>query len=383
MKNHFVHALAGIVILLTALVSQGADTDAPYPPPPPSTGQQLSEPQLEQLLAPIALYSDPLLAQILMAATYPLEVVQADRWVQDPNNAALKGDQLAAALDTQPWDPSVKSLVPFPQILRMMDNNLTWTEQLGDAFLAGQAEVMDAVQQLRQKAQAYGTLQTTPQQVVATSGNAITIEPASPEVVYVPVYDPVVAYGPWPYANWPPYYFPDVWGVVPVGYFGFGWVGVGINLSFWGWCGWDWGNHGIYIDGGHFNGRIPRRGPPPTSGPWRHNPGHRGGVPYSSGAVRARFGAESGNAGRSYRGYPDGPASRPAPASSLAPMRIPEGGPGRVERAPAVPPIFQSFGRGNEIRGESDRGHASRQSMPAPSPAPAPRGGQAGGGRRH
>jgi len=368
MKNHIVHALVGIMILLTAMVSQGTESEMPYPPPPVAGNQQYSEPQLEQLLAPIALYSDPLLAQILMAATYPLEVVQADRWVQDPNNAALKGDQLAAALDAQPWDPSVKSLVPFPQILRMMDNNLTWTEQLGDAFLAGQPEVMDAVQQLRQKAQASGTLQSTQQQVVATAGTAITIEPASPEIVYVPVYDPMVAYGPWPYAEWPPYYFPDAWGVVPVGYFGFGWVGIGINLSFWGWCGWDWGHHGIYIDGGRFNGRIPRRGPPMGSGPWHHDPAHRGGVPYGNAATRARFGAENGNAGRGLRGYPD----------VSMPRAIPESGAGRAVRAPAVPPTFQSFGRGTEIRGESDRGHASRQSMPA-----AVHGGPVGGGRRH
>ena len=119
-------------------------------------------PQLDQLLAPIALYPDPLLAQILMAATYPLEVVEAARWVQDPNNARLRGDQLDAALQPQDWDPSVKSLVPFPQILQMMNSKLDWTQALGNAFLAQQADVMDSVQRLRAQAQAAGTLQSSP-----------------------------------------------------------------------------------------------------------------------------------------------------------------------------------------------------------------------------
>jgi hypothetical protein len=166
---------------------------------PETPGQStLSEGQLDQLTAPIALYSDPLVGQILTAASYPLEIVEAQRWLQDPANAALKGDALAAALQEQSWDLSVKSLVPFPQILQMMDSNLEWTERIGDAFLAQQDAVMDSVQRLRHRAAAAGSLTSTPQQTVSTEDQDIAIEPASPNVVYVPYYDPNVIYGPWP-----------------------------------------------------------------------------------------------------------------------------------------------------------------------------------------
>jgi hypothetical protein len=143
-----------------------------------------------------------------MASTYPLEVVEAARWVEDPNNARLKGDQLAAALQGKDWDPSVKSLAPFPQILRMMDDRLDWMQKLGDAFLAQQNEVMDSVQRLRRQAEEAGTLQSSPQQTVTTQDQTITVEPANPNVVYVPIYDPTVVYGAWPYPDYPPYYFP-------------------------------------------------------------------------------------------------------------------------------------------------------------------------------
>ena len=155
---------AAVIAAFMSLYSSGA---LPQPAPAPGASALTAE-QLDQLVAPIALYPDPLIAQILMAATYPLEVVEADRWLRIPANAALKGDALTAALQQQPWDPSVKSLVPFPQLLRMMDSNLHWTEQLGDAFLAQQADVMDAVQRLRQRAQAAGSLASTPQQTVST-----------------------------------------------------------------------------------------------------------------------------------------------------------------------------------------------------------------------
>jgi Protein of unknown function (DUF3300) len=165
--------LVGIVALMSSLYSSNA-----APQPVPATGASpLTAEQLDQLVAPIALYPDPLVAQILMAATYPLEVVEVDRWLQTPANAALKGDALTAVLQQHPWDPSIKSLAPFPQLLRVMDSNLQWTEQLGDAFLAQQADVMDAVQRLRQRAQAAGSLASTPQQTVSTEDQEITIEP--------------------------------------------------------------------------------------------------------------------------------------------------------------------------------------------------------------
>ena len=155
MNVGLVRRIAGAFVAVI-LGASGALGEDPAPAMSDQAVAQFTPEQLDQMLAPIALYPDPLLAQILMAATYPLEVVVADRWVQDRKNAALKGDRLTEALEQQPWDPSVKSLVPFPQILRMMDRNLEWTERLGDVFLANQAGVMDSVQRLRQRAEAAG-----------------------------------------------------------------------------------------------------------------------------------------------------------------------------------------------------------------------------------
>ena len=166
--------------------------------------------ELEQMLAPIALYPDSLLTQMLMASTYPLEVVQADRWTKQ--NKDMKGDALAKALEAQPWDPSVKSLVAFPQVLAMMSEKIDWTQKVGDAFLAQQKDVLATVQKLRAKAQASGNLKTTKEQVVTVEKEVIIIEPASPQVVYVPTYNPTVVYGAWAYPAYPPY------PVYPAGY---------------------------------------------------------------------------------------------------------------------------------------------------------------------
>jgi hypothetical protein len=187
--------------------------------------------QLDQLLAPIALYPDALLAQILMAATYPLEIVKADRWLQDPSHANLRGDQLAGALEAETWDPSVKSLVPFPQILRMMDQQLDWTEKLGNAVVAQQPDVMDAIQRLRYQAAAAGTLWSNAQERVTTERQGIVIEPANPEFVYPPVYNPAGVYGPWPYPDYPPFDLsPLETDFGPAGPFGIG-FGVGLLSS--------------------------------------------------------------------------------------------------------------------------------------------------------
>jgi len=168
--------------------------------------------ELEQIAAPVALYPDPLLAQVLMAATYPVEVVQAARFVQA--HPTLKDRQLDEALRAQNWDDSVKALAQFPQILAMMDDKLDWTQRLGDAFLAQEQDLMDAVQVLRARAQAQGTLTSSPQQVVRVQAPYIYIEPASPQVIYVPVYNPLIVYGPWPYpAHRPYYYYPVGWPV--------------------------------------------------------------------------------------------------------------------------------------------------------------------------
>src|ERR1700730_1704516 len=195
----------------TAAVQASAQTQTP-------AEAKLPEGQIEQLVAPIALYPDPLLTQVLMASTYPLEVVEAARWSHD--NSTVSGQALQDAMQAQSWDPSVKALTAVPQTLQMMNAKLDWTQQLGDAFLAQQQDVLAAVQKLRAQAQAAGNLQSTPQQTVtltpapadvAASGGiaqAITIEPVNPDVYYVPVYNPAVAYGSWQYPSYPPFYWP-------------------------------------------------------------------------------------------------------------------------------------------------------------------------------
>ena len=168
-----------------------------------SWAQTFKPEEIDALVAPIALYPDDLLSQIFMASTYPLEVVQANRWASQNQN--LKGDALAEGLEKQDWDPSVKSLVNFPEVLSKMSDKLDWTQKLGDAFLEQQKDVMDAVQRLRAKAEAAGNLKTTEQQKVIVEEKVIKIEPASPQVVYVPTYNPTVVYGAWPYPAYPPY----------------------------------------------------------------------------------------------------------------------------------------------------------------------------------
>jgi hypothetical protein len=197
---------------------------------------QPSADTLDQLVAPIALYPDALVAQILAAATYPTDIVVANRWMQQYPD--LKGDALAQEVDQQPWDPSVKALTQFPQVLDMMDKNLSWTSSLGDAYANGQQNVLDAVQVMRERAQQAGNLQSTQQENVTTQGQTIAIEPADPQVVYVPEYDPWVVYGA-PLAYYPgwvgvPGVFVDGPGIA----FGLG-VGIGVFGGFgWGWHHW-------------------------------------------------------------------------------------------------------------------------------------------------
>ena len=199
--------------------------------------QQTPE-QLQQLVAPIALYPDSLVAQILAASTFPEQVVEADRWVEA--HPDLKGDALGQEVDRQPWDPSVKALTGFPTVLGNMDKNLSWTSSLGDAYYNQQQDVMDAVQVMRQRAQEAGNLKTTPQQTVGTEGSTIIIQPASPEVVYVPAYNPWLVYGgplvPWP--GWYPY--PGIWYGGP--YLSFG---VGFGIGYYGGYGWGWPHWGF------------------------------------------------------------------------------------------------------------------------------------------
>jgi hypothetical protein len=255
--------------------------------------QLLKQEQLEQLVSPIALYPDDLLAQVLMAATYPLEVVEASRWVTA--HKTLKGTALKEAIDKEKWDDSIKGLIATPQVLDMMSNKLSWTKDLGDAVLAQQADVMDAVQKLRARADANKKLTTTKEQKVTkkTENNkqVIVIESAVPNTVYVPYYDPNVVYGAWPYPAYPPYYYPPPYGYYPA-------MGAGIAFAtgvalgawagrYWG-SGCGWGSGSININN-NFN-RVTH---------WNHNPAHRQGVRYNNANVANRYGrgdAARGNA---------------------------------------------------------------------------------------
>jgi hypothetical protein len=201
--------------------------------------------QLDQLVAPVALYPDELVAQVLAAATYPAEIVQEQRWMQ--SNAGLKGDALAKALDAQPFDSSVKALAQFPAVLAMMDKNLSWTSSLGETYMSDSQAVMDAIQQMRARAQQAGNLRSTPQENVTTEDQTIAIEPVEPDIVYVPEYDPWLVYGD-PLAFYPGWLgYPGLFIGGPGIEFGFG-IGIGIFGGYgWGWHHWgaDWHGHGI------------------------------------------------------------------------------------------------------------------------------------------
>ncbi len=305
----------------------------------PSEGQAAKIPpdQLHSLVAPIALYPDPLLAQVLVASTYPLEIIQLQQWLT--KNPGLKDQALADAVAKKPWDPSIQALAGLPEVVKRLADDLQWTTDLGNAFLAQQSEVMDAVQRMRKKAQEKGNLKSTEQikvytkvvesnQVimieranprvvyvkveakVAESKQVIVIEQANPQVVYVPSYDPVVVYGP-PVYPYPPIYYP------PAGYYAAGLAvsfGVGVMMgAFWsgGWCcGAGWGGNNITINNNNNfnrNSNINRGNRPsqlPSGGRgdrgnlggnrgnsnWKHNPQHRGGAPYRDRATADRFG---------------------------------------------------------------------------------------------
>jgi hypothetical protein len=313
-----------------------------------SDNAKLPNDQLDSLVAPIALYPDPLLAQILAASTYPLEIVQLSQWMQ--NNSKLTGDKAAAEVKKQDWDPSVQALVVLPDVVRILNDNIKWTADLGNAFLAQQGDVMDAVQRMRAKAKSKGNLKTTEQQKVETTvienKEVIVIQPAKTEVVYVPAYDPVVVYGP-PVYPYYPYVYPP----------GYAWAGMAISFGVgmmigaawgggWGWgCG--WGGNNVYINNNNNfnrNTNINRPSQRPSGGRgnvggvggaggvggvggaggiggaggvggvggvggaggvgnrpsqqpagggrdnWQHNPKHRGGAPYSDRATADRFG---------------------------------------------------------------------------------------------
>lgn len=278
--------------------SQPVQPVQPQPAQPEASQPLLKPEQLDALAAPIALYPDPLLANVLAASTYPLEVVQGDRWVKAHKN--LKGDTLKKEVDKQAWDDSVKALASTPEVLAMMSEKLDWTKDLGDAVLAQQPDVMEAVQRLRAKAQANNKLTTTKQQKVSVqqqqNKQTIVIEPAVPDTMYVPYYDPAVVYGAWPYSDYPPYYF------AAPSYIGAGVVAAGIVFgagfaiarwgNYWG-GGCNWGNNNFFINRSHTINNIGNN--------WQHNPAHRQGVKYANANVAQRFGNNNLKAGAGNR----------------------------------------------------------------------------------
>ena len=294
------------VLLIAVLHGTVASAQTPASPAPLAADPVQSQPllkaeELDQLVAPIALYPDALLAEILMASTYPLEVVQADRWAAE--NKSLKGGPLKAAVDKQAWDDSVKSLAATPSVLAMMSTKLDWTQKLGDAVLAQQPDVMDAVQRLRAKAQANNKLASTKEQKVSVtqqqSKQVIVIEPAVPDTVYVPYYDPVVVYGSWPYAAYPPYYFPPPLGYVPGAVLATGIAfGAGYAVGRWASGGNYWGG-GVNWGGGNINVNRPVNinNVNINSNNWQHNSVHRQGVKYNNTNVQQKFNNNNVRAG--------------------------------------------------------------------------------------
>jgi len=332
--------IAGVLCVALAMPAPAQSPAQPVLPPasaPAGETKTFSQAELDQLVAPIALYPDALLAQVLMASTYPIEVVYADRWIAA--NPGLKDTALEDALLSQTWDPAVKSLTVFPQVLQMMSQKLDWTQKLGDALLAQQADVMATVQALRAKALAEGTLKDSREQrVIVVTENGVTIikiEPADPEVVYVPTYDPSIVYGTWPYPAYPPYYW------YPPGYYypgGAFLAGVIIGWALWGNCDWGGGGGGrVYVDHRKYNNfnRTNISG----DNNWRHNVNHRGGVPYRDPRIAQQYGrgpAADAGTREAFRGRAD--AGRQT-----------------IQRSPTA---FDT-GRGAQTRDFSNRGSAS------------------------
>jgi hypothetical protein len=280
--------MALTIMIATAGVAAAQGTDSKPQPPE----QELLKPeQLDALVAPIALFPDALLANLLAASTYPLEVVQADRWLNEHNK--LKGDALKTEVDKQAWDDSVKALASTAAVLSLMSDRLDWTKALGDAVLAQQADVMDAIQRLRSKAHDNQKLTSTKEQKVTVqqqdSKQVILIEPTDPDMIYVPYYDPAVVYGEWPYAAYPPYYF-----AAPA-YIGAGLIATGLAFgagfalgrwsNYWG-GGCNWGNNNFFINRSNNIGNN-----------WQHNPTHRQGVRYNNAGVQQKFGNNNLRAG--------------------------------------------------------------------------------------
>lgn len=336
-----------MLLLMFAAVSPPAMAQEPAP---------FKKEEIEQLVAPIALYPDPLVAQILMASTYPLEIVSAARWVKaNPN---LKDKGLEDALQKQSWDPSVKSLTAFPQVLAMMNEKLDLTQRLGDAFLGQQKEVLAAIQSLRAKAQTAGNLESGKEQTVSTAQEAgttiIRIEPAQPSVVYVPTYNPTVVYGPWPYAAYPPYYYYPPGYTAAAAVFTFA-AAVAVGNALWGNCNWGGGDVNINVNRYNNFNRTNIQ-----NGNWQHQVEHRKGVQYRDPGSQQRYGKaqSTGVASReAFRGRAEAgrqEIARGGPQPAQADRGGNRAGDGRSDRA-------TDRGAGNDrAPGAGDRAAGSR-----------------------
>jgi len=382
-RSKWLTALAIFAVAMRCL----AQTTSPLPPVPPDSPPNfiqaangapaplLSPAQLEALVAPVALYPDPLLSQILAASTYPLEIVEASRWLSQ--NRSLQGATLVDAARTQGWDPSVAALVAFPDMLKNLDRDIRWTASLGNAFLAQQGDVMDAVQRLRRRAQASGALRSGQEERVTTetqgTQSAIDIEPADPQFIYVPQYDPMSVWGPPVEGYYPPAWYPGI-------AFGFGFgAGIGINAFFGGCCGWigggwgwgwgpRWFDRSIYVNN-YFMNRYGYqgfgRGSFRPDGSWQHDPRHRLDVPYAGSDVAARFASArtpllAGSArAQPTRGGFDLNANRAG--NDFRPLESGRSGTGRFwQPSPNVNrSVFSGIGSGAGARLEGDRGFAA------------------------
>src|SRR5216117_180873 len=354
----FGKSLRTLSAMVVAVAILPGDTLLSTPSPLPSQSSpqapKIPSDQLDSLVAPIALYPDPLLAQTLAASTYPLEVVQLQQWMN--NNKNLQGKALADAVAKQPWDPSVQSLVEFPDVVQRMAGNIQWTTDLGNAFLAQQSDVMAAVQSMRAKAQGTGNLKTSAQTVVKTetvsSGKqVIEIQQANPDVVYVPSYDPVVVYGAAPPAY--PYYPYTYPGYVPGTALAWG-AGIALGAAAWGawgggglvWnCGWRHENVNVNVNNKYVNNynknvnkNFNQANFNKQGGAWQHNPQHRGNAPYGNrqtankygGTTRGQGGRQAGAGAGARPGGGAGAGNRPGGGAGAA--NRPGGGAGAGNR---------------------------------------------------
>jgi hypothetical protein len=385
-----VAAFACLALLLPGLKPGFAQAPPPDVPPPPAFTRQ----KLEQIASPIALYPDSLLTQVMMAATYPLDVVQAARWRRA--NPGLRGGALEAALERQPWDESVKAITAFPDVLRMMDERLQWTEELGEAFIADPNALMAAVQELRRRAQAAGHLRSSSQYRVQHydagpygPGGYYVIEPVDPEVIFVPAYDPLI-YGVWPYPDYPPYYW------YPRRRDALIWFGTAVVVGAALWAAWDWNRRRVAINQRRFTAF--NRGARPITA-WRFNPDRRRGAPFRSPTLVNRFkgipaakGVAPGVIGG--KRPPIGTRVPTAvPKATIAPRVIQPKGPAVQQRQIVRPPSAGAVRRTAPSRpvrtaptvrraAPINRPPAARPQVRVQRAAPAPRAGGGGGGNK-